>query len=167
MDINELWIGDLVQILSSGKQGKFMGKSKDGRARVAFQDKILLVKGSNLQTYEEVIPDDLEGLIENDVPKTTSTTTKFNPILDLHIEKLNPTIRNSQPEHILNFQLKTCENFIEKAIELGKSNITIIHGRGSGRLKAEVIHLLGYYDRVMMIESANNGGAQVVLLKQY
>lgn len=168
MDLNNLWIGDPVQIISSGKKGKFAGIAKDGRARVSYNEKILLVKAHNIKTYEEKMIDDLDDLLDDQkVTYNIADSSKFNTTLDLHIEKLNPSIRNSQPEHILNYQLTSCQNFIEKAIELGKSSITIIHGRGQGRLKAEVIHLLNYYDRVTMIETTNSGGAQMVLLRQF
>lgn len=168
MTLEELWIGDFVQILSSGKKGKFIGVSKDGRARVDYQSKVLLVSARNLVLIEEVEPDTLDlGLDEDSTITPTVKATKFDPKLDLHIESLHPSLHNSQPEHILDYQLRACNDFIKKAIELRVATITIIHGRGSGRLKDEVMHILGNYNEVLMSETGHNGGAQIVLLKQY
>lgn len=169
MDLSTLWIGDNVQILSSGKKGRFEGISKDNRARISYQGKVLLVKSTNLIPYEEkersTLLDDLES--ETAPRVDLAKSLKFERTLDLHIDVLNPSLVNAIPQHILNYQLARCSSYIEKAILCKVSSITIIHGRGTGRLKQEIIHLLKGFDKIGIIESTHNDGAVIASIRLF
>lgn len=167
MDLKEVWIGESLKVLSSGRIGKFEGIAKDGRARVSSSGKIFLVKATNLEKYIEppidkikAIRDELEGR-----KVSIDAQLNFNTSLDLHIDKLSPSLGNSAPEHILQFQLKSCQEFLVKAIELKMANIIIIHGRGTGVLRSEVLELIKSFEEVSFTETINNGGAQRVIFK--
>lgn len=167
MKVEELWIGDTIRIRSSLKVGTYEGVSPDGRIRVRYQGKILLVQRSNIESYE--FPEEgpstefhTEAVIsENRVLKKVH----FDPVIDLHIETLNPTFENEAAQIILNHQLSKCDAFIKEAISLGVKIITIIHGKGTGQLKMEVDFLLSHYDEVRYTIPKHNGGATEVWLK--
>lgn len=167
MNLEKLWIGDTVRIRSSLKVGNYIGTAKDGRARIKYHGKVLLVKATNLEEY--IIPDNKETLVFADEPFETVQPIKkvpqFVAQIDLHIDVLNPTIENAAPQIILNHQVVKCQDFIEKAINLNVKIITIIHGKGTGQLKREVDHILSQYDEVKYSLPKHHGGATEVWLK--
>ncbi len=157
-----------MKIISSGRIGKFEGEV-NGKAKVKVNDKLLLVAVN-----------DLKLLDEKDVPKATIPTSKikhygkvkskkinFDLPLDLHIEKLAPSMINQRTEIILNYQIKSAKEFIEKAIEKRRATITIIHGKGIGALKMEIDYLLNQYPEVYFRKTVNNGGAVEIIFSYY
>ena len=63
-------------------------------------------------------------------------------VVDLHIEKLMDDWRNLSNGEILNIQLKEFEKWYELAIAHRQSNLIVIHGVGSGRLRDEIHDVL-------------------------
>lgn len=89
--------------------------------------------------------------------------------IDLHIEKLEKHYQLLSAADILQIQLRSGRNFIDKAIRYRLDKIYLIHGLGRGILKDEIHKLLnGYRD----IVSYNNnyhprygfGATEVILL---
>ena len=122
IDINDLWIGDLVILAKSGREGKFSGKAADGRARIAIDQKILLVPIDHLSLKPiiDTFPDHLlDNLLEDISPVRSQSNPlkiKVNHTIDLHIDKLNPEMTNNFPGKIIEFQLAQCKIFIEDAL---------------------------------------------------
>jgi dsDNA-specific endonuclease/ATPase MutS2 len=71
---------------------------------------------------------------------------------------------NSLSEHALDFQLRMCEDFIKNAILHRKYKITIIHGKGEGKLRDLVHSLLNSFPEAKMKFLTNQEGATEVLL---
>ena len=175
LDINELWIGDQIMIVSSGKIGTFEGIGNLGKVRVKYQNKILLVKPSNIKVVEPTEEDELTlESIELEIDSTKDAirakskkaqNLNFTNQIDLHIEKLNPSLEHSHAQLILDHQLEMCKLFIEHSIAKKKDVVTIIHGRGKGALKEEVLHMLKDYGAVRFAIEVNNGGAHEVWFK--
>lgn len=153
-------------MLSSGRVGRFEGIAKDGRARVACQGKVYLVKSSKLEVFIEPKIDRVKELTDelNTSPRK-KLITNLKDEIDLHIKVLNPKLGNGLPEHILSFQLAECKTFITQSIVARKHNISIIHGKGAGVLKSEVLELLKSFAEVAQTESINSGGAQRVYFR--
>lgn len=93
-----------------------------------------------------------------------------NAVVDLHIEALlpkGPSKRN--PAELLQLQLDTFEKSLENAIASGMSDITFIHGVGSGALRTELHKRLGKHQNVRFFEDAHKQkfgyGATKVTLK--
>lgn len=63
---------------------------------------------------------------------------EFNPVLDLHIDKIHQNPSSMRKGEILQYQMNVFDRFIEKAIKLKVQQIFIIHGVGNGRLKDEI-----------------------------
>ncbi|MFN8338151.1 MAG: hypothetical protein U0T36_03955 [Saprospiraceae bacterium] len=164
MNLKDLWIGDLLMIISSGKQGYFKGINKEGKARIAVGNKILLTPSTNLQLIpeKEYYPDiheylRHEALIEKSAAKPI--VIKFDHTLDLHIEKLAPHLQNEAAGRILEYQLQKSDSFIRHAIEQKYPHFTIIHGKGQGVLKQAIEHQLSLFYQVKLTFSKNGGGA--------
>ncbi|MVM38045.1 DNA mismatch repair protein MutS [Spirosoma sp. HMF3257] len=96
-------------------------------------------------------------------------------VVDLHIEELLPKGQNAglsmsrPPADLLKLQLDTFEKALENAIASGMSDITFIHGVGSGALRTELHKRLGKHANVKFFEDAQKQkfgyGATKVTLK--
>ena len=161
MKINDLWIGDLVRLKKSGRVGKFEGVHLSGKVRVRIDSKIILTKSTNLEKVDEA---HLEKTVDR--PKSYNerkmNQKRFQNSIDLHIEKLQPSLSNELPQMILNKQIAACRAYIEEAIELRRMQVTIIHGKGAGQLKLEVQMILQERPEVQYYDLINDGGATLV-----
>jgi dsDNA-specific endonuclease/ATPase MutS2 len=173
MDLNELWIGDRVRLINSGREGRFEGLNPEGKARIKVAKSVIITNGANLEmiSEQEVFPD-IDAFLrkeEEDASKVVREKSKKVNILkdctlDLHIETLAPQMKNEPSGKILEFQLKESENFIKNAISRGNPHITIIHGKGQGVLKEAIEHQLKLFTEVKITFSKNGGGAVEVWL---
>ncbi|MEL6986657.1 MAG: Smr/MutS family protein [Bacteroidota bacterium] len=141
MDLKELWIGDKVYVKSFKANGIWEGLDASGKAKVKFKSKVFLIDLIEIKEAIEETEELIDIIIEKN-PIQKIDPLRFENSIDLHIAKLNPDIEHQLPELILNFQLSACKNYIEKAVSINKSNFTIVHGKGKGVLKQEVLHLL-------------------------
>lgn len=162
MDIDDLWIGDRLIIKSSGKEGTYEGINK-GKVRVKVGNKILLVRPTNIMLSPEKPMEDPDlGLGPLDTP--TKSTNEFTPKktikkeIDLHLEKL-PPFENTRWQTALEYQIDTCKRFLEEAISAKIPSLLIVHGKGKGILKKEILHLLDDYKEVYLKLEVNRGGA--------
>lgn len=73
---------------------------------------------------------------------------RFQPEIDLHIERLaEPAARLSNGE-IIRIQMRHFEQFMDKAIRLGVPRVFIIHGVGEGKLRQMIAARLMQYPQV-------------------
>lgn len=154
----ELWIGDTLQIVSSGKIGRFEGMHKSGKLRIRWRNKILLATYKNVQLVEEKQPD-----LKLEFKEDIQIKRNLSDSIDLHIESLNPSLINGLPERILDFQYKSLLNFLDQAKEHNRKEITIIHGKGTGVLRDMVLKILKADKSVLSYTLINNEGATKVL----
>ena len=76
-------------------------------------------------------------------------------VVDLHTEALLPNgTGNRTPSDLLTLQLHTFEKSLENAVASGMSDITFIHGVGSGALRSELHRRLGQHSNVKFFEDA-------------
>jgi dsDNA-specific endonuclease/ATPase MutS2 len=169
MNLKELWTGETLRILSSGKIGKFEGINKDGKVRVRVGEKVLLVQSQNIEIIpeKEYFPDIHAFLAEENTKAKDSVKPikiKFDHTLDLHIDKLAPHLENELPSIIMEYQLAKSEAFIRHAIDKKYPHFTIIHGKGQGVLKQAIEHQISLFHQVKITFSKNGGGAVEVWL---
>ena len=162
MDVDDLWIGDQLIIKSSGKQGTFEGKNGQ-RIRVRVGNKILLVKPSNIILAPENPEEDPDLGLHDDLQSSRNDakrapTGKPQREIDLHLDKL-PPFEDTRWQTAIEYQIDTCRRFIISAIEGKIPTILIIHGKGKGILKKEILHLLEEYTEVYLKLEVNKGGA--------
>ncbi len=157
MEVNDLWIGDLLQVIGSGEVGTFEGMQGD-LVMVKIGEKIEYFDPSKLRPAPDPVgtdPKDEYSLI------TLDEEEKFEPTIDLHLDQLKGFEETRWPQP-LDFQRQRCAAFIEKAIRIRSPRITIIHGIGEGVLKATVDDLLHGIPYVHHKHLASHGGATVV-----
>jgi len=163
INIEELWIGDIVFVQSLKENAVWEGKIDDKHAKVKHNNKTLSVLISDIDVAKET----LEAA---DFEFKEEMTVGIDPLqfpnsIDLHIEKLNNDLTHQTPELIINYQIRVCKNYIKQAISCNKLNFTIIHGVGKGVLKKEVIHALGSFNQYQYHVEKNDGGAIEVWMK--
>ncbi len=160
INVDKLWVGDLLLLKKSGRIGKFLSIVSDSKIKITIGEKIILTKISNIEIApeqkEKPLLLDQKPLIDTQIPKTLESS------IDLHIDVLHPSLTNSIPERIIDYQVKAVKHFIEDSIAAKSLKIEIIHGKGEGVLKSEVLHLLSLYDEVTFTFDLNQGGATEV-----
>ena len=153
--VEDLWVGDQVVLKKSNRIGTYEGK-KDGKLKVKVRGKIVLTSAKNLVLHiekeEEKVTFPSIDLIQDTIE------SRPPPVLDLHIEKLHPSLKNSRAERIIDYQIKAAKQHIEDAIRFKYPRIALIHGKGQGVLKQEIRHLLSLYTEVKSCEIINDGG---------
>ncbi|MBK8699904.1 MAG: Smr/MutS family protein [Saprospiraceae bacterium] len=166
LNIDELWIGEKVRLVKSGREGVFAGKSQDGRARISFDGNILLTEAQNLEIVEDKGSEELPHFWEKElkpIKKAPQISLPFSPEIDLHLEKLPNNMRTSPLASKIDLQLEACRNHIETAITRKQVRILIIHGKGEGILRQMVHQMLDGYREVKWKFVTNQGGATEVL----
>lgn len=169
MNLKDLWVGDVIRIKSSGEIAHFHS-IVNNKAQVKLPNgQLLIVDPDNLENYEEPVsePDPFPELAETPASSTPSlkSSASFPTTLDLHMEKLNPDMARARPERILSYQLEALEDYMEAAEQRGIKIVTLIHGKGTGVLKAETLHLLKGRPAVKFTVATNDGGAVEVWLR--
>lgn len=163
MDLKSLWIGDKLKIVSRDAVGSFEGISKEGMAIVKHNGCIEKIDAKDLELWNEPEPERFMPLEEQTLKpgiKVVNNTFKvFDGIIDLHYEKLAPERLNNPHPHILEFQLLKCKEFLEEAIRRKFPYLRIIHGKGEGKLKAAVEHLLMFYPDIHSFYTSPDLGA--------
>lgn len=162
--LKDLWIGDLVRVTKTGAIGKFEGET-GGKARILLDGRHMLMEARDIEVHDE--PESEESLvqllgIEEQKIKEKKRPSMVN-VLDLHLEKLSGYTPNSGLT-ILDYQLKECRKFLEEVIARKYLSATIIHGKGEGILRDQVIHLLKEFPQVRNHFPKNHGGALEILL---
>ena len=171
MNFEDLWIGDLVFVKSLGKNASWEGKIDGNKALIKYKGETKEVSLQEIEPPRTISETDKKLRdFELQLKAENETTTKklqdySDKKIDLHIEKLNPSMINEAPQLILNHQLMRTRVFVDEAIERRRLMLTIIHGKGAGALKAEVKMILDKIPEIDKIHEINDGGALEIWLK--
>ncbi len=163
MDINELWVGDFLKVKSSGVIGRYKGLNED-KVALNVDNDIILVSPEDLELIDD-IEEETEDKSE-EIEEALSQYALVPDELDLHIEKLNPKLINSAPQIIFNHQKQAFQQYLNKAFYQKKYAIVIIHGKGEGVLKSEVLNYIRHNKKVFTFQSIHDGGAVEVILSK-
>lgn len=164
IDLKDLWIGDYLEIVSSGKQGTFEGIAENGQAIIKTSTVFIKAESKDLLLIKEP-PLDLESSLDNPEEEVDNIWENFSSIIDLHLDALLEDKEDFQPRDPIKYQIEKCSAFIEKAIEKKLGRVIIIHGKGDGTLKNEVLSLLKKYPETGLTLDIHDGGATEVHLK--
>jgi hypothetical protein len=102
------------------------------------------------------------------VNKTKKLIPKGTLEIDIHFEKINQSRDRMNDAEKLSYQLRFFEEKLNEAITEGYERLVVIHGKGTGRLRKEIIKIareeygLRYEDTV---HDKYAGGATVILLQ--
>jgi hypothetical protein len=78
-------------------------------------------------------------------------------LVDLHLEKVLQNPAQVPPEHALLVQLAALDRAVDKAIQTGQHQLTIIHGIGSFTLRDEVLKRLRTYRQIRSVAPDRSG----------
>jgi hypothetical protein len=139
------------------RKAEYFETSVKLKARQLF-DKIEELKKKNEPTFSFRLFETYPDKQENDTPELSSLIAKgikvYNAkevrkhlpparsVVDLHIEKLTDNWKHLSNAEILDLQLKEFEKWYELALAHHQSQLIVIHGVGSGRLRDEIHDLL-------------------------
>ena len=82
------------------------------------------------------------------LPHEVEELAAFDPVIDLHIEKLIDDPTSLDRQQILPTQILYFESYLDKAIRVGVDRIFIIHGVGEGKLRKAVHRVLKAHPHV-------------------
>lgn len=126
---------------------------------------------SNRPRPHTIRPDELKAeMLKPKNDPDAIAVDRPSSVVDLHTEALLPKgTGNRGPADLLKLQLDTFEKALENAVASGMSEITFIHGVGSGALRTELHKRLGQHAHVRFFEDAQKQkfgyGATKVSLK--
>ncbi len=163
MNLKDLWIGDLLKIISTNEIGSFEGNIGDRIALVKVKGKKKEALITDLERYEEVEKKKEHKRVYKQ--PTTFIKKDVPDFIDLHLEKLTSSHLQIIPEIKLDFQVNACISYLQDAIRLKKTKLSIIHGKGTGTLKAEVHNLIQDFPEIYHSHEINDGGGLEVWLK--
>ena len=161
MQFDDLWIGDEVFVKSKGVNGRWDGLVSRKEARIRIGEKTFLISLTEIEEARQLRKAELPKKVIISKSEKVSQEPKSSEI-DLHIETLSPERKNDLPEMILNYQLKRCQSFISDCIKDHRPTALIIHGKGTGLLKSEVLHMLEGTPEVKFTFPKKDGGATEV-----
>lgn len=154
--MHDYWIGDRVWIASIREEGIFEGE-RDGLALVRIRTEKRLVPFSDISLLPET--EEVFVLPDEDTSHGRSRRAPVPDTIDLHIDILNPALVHAEPALILTHQCNRLKDFLQKAIRHGLREVVIIHGKGEGVLRNEVLEILHEFKPIRQIEDASHGGA--------
>lgn len=79
------------------------------------------------------------------------------PIVDLHMENLTNSHSHMSNHEIVMFQLNHFKNKLEVYKNRGIREFVVVHGIGSGKLKAEVRYILNGYSKIEYMDDHISG----------
>ena len=158
---HDYWIGDRVWIASLQQEGIFEGEEGD-QAIVKLDGKKQMFPFSDISLQPEKEEDFLLQELSGSTQQEFKPFEKFPDAIDLHIEVLNPSLLHAEPAQILAHQRTKLKEYLRAAIERHKRSVTVIHGKGEGVLRSEVLQLLKDFPEARGVTSTRDEGAVVV-----
>ena len=141
------WEGMVIAI----REGKLVVKDDEGFVGVYAMDELVPLG-----------PLDIRGKSVKDEPEAQGPKKKPGiPVLDLHAEKL-PACRKLPADMILVCQLDELRLFLQRMKRDKIPRFRIIHGKGSGVLRAEVIRMLRVQGFKNFRDETLDGGSLIV-----
>jgi hypothetical protein len=161
--LDEVGIYTITKVLS---EDSFVVEDEHGFDRNCHINEISLFEenafdGVEIETYEN------RNVKTNPFSKSGKKTINI-PVIDLHIEHLMDNHRHMANHEIVMFQLDVCQRELDRHIKKGTTQLVIIHGIGTGKLKEEVRYLLNSYPNFEFMDEhyTNKGiGATKVFIK--
>lgn len=152
VDINTLQLGDKVFIKKLKTVGTVTSLPKSGKIQVKFNNMVTLLKQGEAYSYVDVTQDKPKKTLVKSSVKTNGFSFEIN------------VIGQTVDEAMYNV-----EKFIDDAIMRNASEVRIIHGRGTGKLKAAIHQYLKTNKNIAEYRlgeyNEGNGGVTIVKLK--
>ncbi|MBK8623387.1 MAG: hypothetical protein IPN79_16910 [Saprospiraceae bacterium] len=152
------WIGEKVFLLKSQRKGTVLEVLKDGKVKVKTDEGVIISSAGNIKVIEENTFEFPDWVFEKKETKTVPMDIAHPNTIDLHIEKLEPSMIHSGAIIILQYQLRMCRAFFKENYQRKRSIVYVICGKGEGVLKSEVTAIAKNEFSVRFISEKNDGG---------
>lgn len=106
------------------------------------------------KSVSQVLSEKVEPAKRSFTKEKKSKREDFVLEVDLHIEKLVPSVKGLSNYDILNIQMDTAKGQLDFAIRNRMQKLVFIHGVGEGVLKSELEFMLGRYEQVSFQEAS-------------
>ncbi len=168
-DICYLTKGDKVKSKVTDEGGVILMVRNDNIAKIEFFDSIVELNAADIIPFRVLssqVYNQVKFYNESKIkPKKTMVKTKklVPDEIDLHAEVLLPNYRHMSNETIVQKQISHLCNYIELAIDQSKAEISIIHGKGTGSLRSQVIDILATKYGLTLLDIDDHGKTKVYL----
>ena len=162
IQIDELWIGDSLRHRPTGRQGTFEGLF-EGQVRIRHANGEIRGSVNEFELVEEIEESPVDVFAEP--TQVARTSSSEDHVVDLHVEKIAPDRTHEHPILLRALQNRLGRERLEEAIRAKWPTLTLIHGRGEGVLKSDILQWLQDYEEVQRVESVHAGGATLVHLR--
>lgn len=152
------WIGEKVFLIKSQRKGVVQEVLKDGKVRVKTDEGVILTSAGNIKVLDEEKFEFPDWVFDKKETKPVLMDITQSNTIDLHIEKLEPSMINSGAILILQYQLRMCRAFFKDSFQRKRSIVYVICGKGEGVLKSEVTAIAQNEFSVRFIYEKNEGG---------
>lgn len=128
-------------------------------------DEVVLVDSSK---YEKVYVSQFKEFDITEEKKKAQKRKKHIPVVDLHMENLVSSHTHMSNHEIVMFQLEHFKKKLDVYTKRGIREFIVVHGIGSGKLKAEVRYILNGYPKLEYMDDHISGygvGATRVFIK--
>ncbi len=180
---NNFEIGDRVSVLDdaidgviTNIKGNEITITTDDDFVMQFQaEELVIINKESLKdlfsskSVSQVLSEKKEPVKRSFTKEKKSKREDFVLEVDLHIEKLVPSVKGMSNYDILNIQMDTAKGQLDFAIRNRMQKLVFIHGVGEGILKSELEFMLGRYEQVSFQEASFQKygfGATEVYIKQ-
>lgn len=117
--------GSEVLVISLSKRGRVSGRGSDGRYKVVLGSMTVVCAEDDLRPAEHEKTRGRRAAPAVDRQETRATGDEATRSVDLHGQTVEEALRRVEEE-------------IDRALRAGAATLTIVHGKGSGRVRAAV-----------------------------
>ena len=163
-----LTIGEKIKHKLSGEGGLIVDVNNLHSAQIEFFDKTIDMNSEDVTPFSFLSYERFDTVLFYKEKKKVKPKGKVFHVaipdeIDLHASLLIPDHRTMSNENIVLKQLFHLGNYIDSALRQELPRITIIHGRGTGSLRSQVIDLLESKYELFDIDASDIGKTIVFL----
>jgi hypothetical protein len=150
----------------SRKGAEFLIKTPDGFERWFHIDDLIFYDEAFKIKEDEETQKALEAIAKADLfPRKVNRNkaADHKRVVDLHIHELLETTQGFTKHELFLYQLDTARHELDRARDAGIRELTLIHGKGAGKLRAALLDMLAGIERITVYDAnfAEFGGGAV------
>lgn len=148
-------VGDKVKVLDDDQKGVVIRVNKNRVTILNEFDFEEIYKTDELLHDGDFEVGEVVHSDEEEVKKSVTRKEALAPKeIDLHIGQLVDSFRGMSHYEMLQIQLQTVRDEIERAQKERRQKLIFIHGHGSGKLKSELMKLLNSYAGIEIYDAS-------------
>lgn len=163
-----LTVGDKVKHMRSNEGGTIIEVMDKDRVVVEFFEENKIMKSNEVNAFTLLSTQSYQKIsfYTQKKRKSSKEITKVDIVsntIDLHAEVLFPNYRTMSSENIAIQQISRLAHYLDQVLDSDLFEIEIIHGKGSGSLRSQVVDLLENKYNLFNLDISDKGKTKVVL----